>query len=89
MKAIYAIAYVEAWKIQDFNRVWTRDFAILVRRSYQLSYKATDVGSWPFVGSKEPVSGMSWLECRTGIARSQVQAPLKSWIFQASTYAIA
>ena len=25
MKAIYAIAYIEAWKSQDFNGVWTRD----------------------------------------------------------------
>ena len=32
MNAIYAIAYLEAWKSQDFNRVWTRDFAIVVRR---------------------------------------------------------
>ena len=31
----------EAWKIQDFNGVWTRDLAIPVRRS-----EATDVGSW-------------------------------------------
>ena len=41
----------EAWKIQDFNWVWTRDLAIPVRRSNQLSYEATDVGSWSFVGS--------------------------------------
>ena len=33
----------KAWKkIQDFNGVWTRDLAILVRRSNQLSYEATD-----------------------------------------------
>ena len=38
----------EAWKIQDFNGAWTRDFAIPVRRSNQLSYEATDVGSWSF-----------------------------------------
>ena len=38
MNAIYAIAYVEAWKIQDFNRVWTCDLVIPVRRSNQLSY---------------------------------------------------
>ena len=25
INAIYAIAYLEAWKSQDFNRVWTRD----------------------------------------------------------------
>ena len=54
MNAIYAIAYLEAWKSQDFNRVWTCDLAI-VRRSNQLSYEGTDVGSWSFVGPKEPV----------------------------------
>ena len=53
--AIYAIAYLEAWKSQDFNRVWTRDLAMLVRHSNQLSYEATDVGSCWFVGPKEPV----------------------------------
>ena len=56
MKAIYATAYiVEAWKSQDFNGVWTRNLAIPVRRSNQLSYKAADVGSWSLVGSNEPV----------------------------------
>ena len=97
----------EAWKIQDFNGVWTRDLAIPVRHSNQLSYEATDVGSWSFVGSNGPVrneSMMKWylkwikyelriwnqmklwssIERRTGIARSRVQTPLKSWIFQAS-----
>ena len=34
----------EAWKIKDFNGVWTRDLAIPVQRSNQLSYEATDVG---------------------------------------------
>ena len=33
--AIFAIAY-GAWKIQDFNEVWTRDLAIPVRRFNQL-----------------------------------------------------
>ena len=32
----------EAWKIQDFNGVWTRNLAITVRRSNQLSYEGTD-----------------------------------------------
>ena len=53
MKAIYAIAYIEAWKSQDFNRVWTRDLAIPVRLSNQLSYEDTDIGSWSFVGPRE------------------------------------
>ena len=43
------------WKSQDFNGVWTRDLAIQVRRSNQLSYEATDVGSWSFVSSNKPV----------------------------------
>ena len=46
---------IEAWKSQDFNGVWTRDLAILVRRSNLLSYEVTDVGSWSFVSSNEPV----------------------------------
>ena len=37
MNIIYAlIAYIEAWKSQDFNWVWTRDLAIPVGRSNQL-----------------------------------------------------
>ena len=55
MNAVYAIGYIEAWKSQDFNRVWTSEHPILVRHSNQLSYEATDVGSWLFVGPKEPV----------------------------------
>ena len=47
---------VEAWKSQDFNWVWTRDHAIPLQRSKQLSYEATDVGSWSFVSSNEPVT---------------------------------
>ena len=44
----------EAWKFQDFNGVWTRNLAIPVRRSNQLSYEATDVGSLgPFLKSPE------------------------------------
>ena len=46
MKAIYAAAYIEAWKSQDFNGVWTCDLAIPVWRCDQLTYEATDVGSW-------------------------------------------
>ena len=55
MNAIYAIAYLEAWKSQDFNRVWTCDLAIVVRGSNQLSNEGTDVGSWSFVGTEEPL----------------------------------
>ena len=42
-------------KIQDFNGVWTRDLAIQVWRSNQLSYEATDVGSRSIVGSYVPM----------------------------------
>ena len=55
MNAIYAIAYIEAWKSQDCNRVWTRELVISVRHSNQLSYETTDVGSWSFMGPREPV----------------------------------
>ena len=48
-------AYIEAWKSQDFNGVWTHNLAIPVRRSNQLSCEATDFGSWSLVGSNEPV----------------------------------
>ena len=60
MKAIYAIAYLEASKGKDLHRVWTRDLAIPVWRSNQLSYEATDIGSWSFVGSYEPVRNECW-----------------------------
>ena len=60
MKAIYAIAYVEAWKSQDFKGVWTRDLPIPVRRSNQLCYEASDIGSWSFVGSNKPVRNECW-----------------------------
>ena len=51
----------EAWKIQDFNGVCTRDLAISVWRSNQLSYEATGVGSWSFVGSNGPVRNESMM----------------------------
>ena len=60
INAIYAIVYMEGCKIQDFNRVWTRDLAILVRWSKQLSYEAADGGSWSFVGSNEPLRNECW-----------------------------
>ena len=60
MNAIYAIAYVEALKIQELNGAWTRDLAIPVRQSNQMSYEATNVGNWSFVGCNEPV----WNECQ-------------------------
>ena len=31
---------------ESLNGIWTRDLAIPVRCSNQLSYEATDVGSW-------------------------------------------
>ena len=54
---------IEAWKSQDFNGVWTRDLVTPVRYSNQLSYEATDVGSWSFLGSNELVRNewmMEW-----------------------------
>ena len=54
MNAAYVITCIEVWKINDFNGVWTHDLAIPLRRSHQLSYEATDIGSWSFVSSNEP-----------------------------------
>ena len=52
----------EAWKSQDFNGFWTRDVAIPVGRSNQLSYEATDVGSWYRIArSRVQTSLKSWL----------------------------
>ena len=41
VNAIYAIAQRSLKKIQDFNRLWTRDLAITGAMLYQLSYEAT------------------------------------------------
>ena len=57
----------EAWKNQDFNGVWTRDLAIPVRRSNQLSYEATDVGSWS-----------SWSRVQTPLKSWIFQASLRN-----------
>ena len=67
-----------------------RNLAIPVRRSNQLSYAATDVGSWSFVSSNEPVKNGCEVICEmfhiywTADLKSRVQTPLKSWLFQAS-----
>ena len=42
-------------KVRTSTGFEPRDLAIPVRCSNQLSYEATDVGSWSFVSSKEPV----------------------------------
>ena len=58
-------------KIQDFNRVWTRDLAITGAMLYQLSYEATDVGSRSIVGSYVPVKEIRILtSCFRDIQRS-------------------
>ena len=44
-------------KIQGFS--WTRDLAIPMRCSNQLSYEATDVGSWSIMCSYVPVKKMN------------------------------
>ena len=74
---------IEAWKSQDFNGVWTRDLAIPVRRSNQLSSEATDVGSWSFVSSNEPVKmwsdiwNVSYIELRIWNQVSYISISLK------------
>ena len=53
-----AIAY-RTLKIQGLGGVWARDFAMPVQRSNQLSYEATDVGKWSFLGPNDPVMNES------------------------------
>ena len=53
---------LRSYERKDFNEVLTRDFTIPVRRSNQLSYEATDVGSWSFVGSNVPVRNESTMK---------------------------
>ena len=47
---------MEAWKILDFNEIWTRDLVIPVLHSNQMNYEATAVDSWPVVRSNEPAN---------------------------------
>ena len=47
-------------KIEDFNGIWTRDLAILVRCSNQLSYEATNVGSWSIMCSRDECGSCMW-----------------------------
>ena len=50
-------------KIQELiNGVWTRDLAIPVRCSNQLTYQATDVGSWSIMCSYVPVKEMNMID---------------------------
>ena len=81
----------EAWKSRDFNAVWTRDLAIPVQRSNQLSYKATDVGSWSFVSSNEPVKNgceviyeMFHIPVRCSNQMSYEPTDVGSWSFVSS-----
>ena len=61
-------------KSKDINGVWTCDPATTVRCSNQLSYEATDLGSWSFVGRRVPVRN----ECEVIICNiSYVQ--LRMW----------
>ena len=68
---------------------WPRDTGATL---YQLSCEATNVGSrstqnWPAPNVCGFIAQL--VERRTGIARSRVQTPLKSWIFFRLLYAIA
>ena len=59
VNTIYAIALVSLKTIQDFNGIWTRDFAMPMWCCNQLSYEATDVGSWSIMCSYVPVKEMN------------------------------
>ena len=55
MKAVYVIAYIEACKKSGLQRGFNVWPMTMVLCSNQPSYEATGVGSWSFVGHKEPV----------------------------------
>ena len=65
-------------------RAWTRDLAIPVRRSNQMSYEATDVRSLSFVRSNEPVRNeceviyMKCFICRTVACVASVSVRFRS-----------
>ena len=58
--------------IHDFNGMCTRDLAIPVRRSNQLSYEATDVGSRSCVQYRE-VTGSNPVEVLNSFQASLTQ----------------
>ena len=64
MNAILAIAYRSLTNSVLQRGLYTRDLAMPVRRSNQLSYEAADVGSWSFVGSPVPVKNESMNEMK-------------------------
>ena len=68
-------------KIQDFNGIWTRNLAIPVRCSNQLSYEATEIGSWSIVFIYVPVKEMNVIDVheinhiRTAEMKSKTKGP--------------
>ena len=54
MKAIYAVAYVAAWKSQDFNVVWTRDLAISGNALTNWAMKPLTLGAGHLWGLRSP-----------------------------------
>ena len=62
-------------KIQDFNGVWTRDLAIPVRCSNQLSYEATDVGSCSIMSSYVPVKEVNVIAVQSNLDYPDIDYP--------------
>ena len=54
-KQFNQLSILKPAKSQDLKGVWTHDLVIPLRCSNELRDEATDVGSWWFVGPKEPV----------------------------------
>ena len=89
---IWNVSYIELriWKSQDFNGVWTRDLAIPVRRSNQLSYGATDAVPHRLIRThKWPAPNLSGFIAQLVRASHRYREvtgsnPIKSWLFQAS-----
>ena len=72
-------------KIQDFNGIWTRNLAIPVRCSNQLSYEATEIGSWSIVFIYVPVKEMNVIDVheinhiRTAEMKSKNEGSSQLW----------
>ena len=72
-------------KIQDFNEIWTRNLAIPVRCSNQLSYEATEIGSWSIVFIYVPVKEMNVIDVheinhiRTAEMKSKNEGSSQLW----------
>ena len=80
-KFTFFYIFIQRYTSYLFILLWT-DTTLIV--NLELLEKFTRWKKPECHDKSEKKSGLSWLESRTGIARSRVQTPLKSWPFQVS-----